>query len=128
MPGKRAKPGGRVARPQKLPPPLESEVQRVLLDWLHLKGLRAWRFNSGAMTKGGRHVRFNTAKGCSDILFIGPRGDSRFGALEVKRPGGKLTDDQAEFLRQVREAGGIAICASSVEELEEGLRAAGIQL
>jgi len=43
--------------------------------------------------------------------------DGRFVAIEVKRPGGKVTDGQREFLRKVTAAGGIAFVAYSVEDV-----------
>lgn len=56
------------------------------------------------------------AHGCSDI--IGCRA-GKFMAVEVKLPGNKPTQLQERFLRKVREAGGIAIIAYSLEQLDE---------
>lgn len=57
-------------------------------------------------------------KGISDIIGI-HRG--RFLAIEVKRPGNKLSDRQARFLRSVSDAGGIALVAYSVDDVIDGL-------
>jgi hypothetical protein len=112
-------------RSPAVPPPREAEVLRVLLQWFKLRGWPAWRFNSGALTVGDRFVRFHTARGCSDILFVAPGG--RFGACEVKREGGKPpTALQQSFLVTVGAAGGIAVCVRSVAELEERLIECGI--
>ncbi len=40
-----------------------------------------------------------------------------FAAVEVKSKSGKLTRDQENFLNAVRDAGGIAICARSVDDV-----------
>jgi hypothetical protein len=62
------------------------------------------------------------------LSHIEPSGDlivhlaiGRFLAIEVKRPGGKLTLDQTAFLEAVRQNGGIAIVATSVDDVMEGL-------
>lgn len=47
--------------------------------------------------------------------------EGRFIAIEVKKPGGKLTEKQEQFLHDVRAAGGIAFVAYSVDEVIENL-------
>ncbi len=42
-------------------------------------------------------------------------------AIEIKRPGGKVTEAQEKFLRRWNEAGGIAFVARSVDEVIEQL-------
>jgi penicillin-binding protein-related factor A (putative recombinase) len=51
-------------------------------------------------------------KGVADIIGI-YRGKPM--AIEVKKPGGRLSDDQAKFLKRWAEEGGIAIVAYSVD-------------
>lgn len=52
--------------------------------------------------------------GISDIIAIGSNGV--FMAIEVKKPGGKISSEQWNFLHDVARAGGIAIvCVSEVE-------------
>ena len=109
-------------KPLKLtrPEPTESAVQSGILKALGLHPFVAWhgRFNSGAAMIGEgkalRFVRYHTVKGCSDIL--GQLKDGRFLAIEVKRPSGRVTPDQAAFLAQVQQNGGVAFVARSVEE------------
>lgn len=60
----------------------------------------------------------------SDILGVLPEG--RFLACEVKKPGGRLRPEQASFLDRVAELGGVALCVSSVEELQEDLKSLGL--
>lgn len=108
--------------------PTEAEIQAQCLAYLALGGFVHWRSNTGAARlpgKGGRTrlVRFGTP-GVSDILGVLPGG--RFLAIEVKRPGGKLSAEQAAFLSRVRMAGGLALVVTSLGELREGLRTAGV--
>lgn len=106
--------------PLKLPKPTEKQIQNQILDWLRLMGGFVVRINSGAMRgdhKGKRwYMRFNDTPGCSDILGVW-RG--RALAVEVKRPGGKLTEHQERFLDAWQRAGGLAVVADSLD----GLRA-----
>ena len=53
--------------------------------------------------------------GVSDILGCTPQG--RFLAVECKDTGKKPTPEQVQFLDGVRERGGLAIVAHSVEEV-----------
>jgi hypothetical protein len=78
-----------------------------------------------ATSAGGkrRFVRFNGAKGCSDILGILPGG--RFMAVECKLPGNRPTADQQAFLDAVRTAGGLAVVVHDVAELALALGALG---
>jgi hypothetical protein len=105
----------------------EKDVLAELLRWLSLKGVFCWRNNSGAGTlRSGHFVRFG-APGSADILgLLSPSG--RFLAVEVKRPGGRPTERQGAWLEAVRAAGGVAVCASSIEELEAGLNRFGVKL
>jgi hypothetical protein len=106
--------------------PLEKDIQRQCLEWLRLRGVLAWRANSGAMTatyKGKtRFLKFNGIDGLSDIVGVLPGG--RFLACEVKRPGNTPTEDQEHFLGLVRDAGGLAVVVTSVDELIREVEAA----
>jgi hypothetical protein len=102
----------------------EQDIQRAILQLLTLRGIPAWRANTGAFTgeyKGQtRFVRFGT-KGQADILGVLPPA-GRLLALEVKRPGGKLTLEQDAFLRVITQAGGLAALVTSPAEVEALLR------
>lgn len=102
-----------------------------------LPGVVAWRVNVGAMRvegpRGRRFVRFGLP-GMADILgwrsiacpgeheracrVCGGRGRlAILLAVEVKRPGERPTAAQAAFLDRVREAGGLAVVATSVGDV-----------
>jgi hypothetical protein len=40
-------------------------------------------------------------------------------AIEVKRPRGRVTPEQQQFIDMINEAGGLAFVARSVEEVEK---------
>jgi hypothetical protein len=104
-------------------PANEAAVMAGCLQLLRLAGVFHWRANCGAAhLDGGRRRRFVRfgLRGCSDILGILPGG--RFLAVEVKRPGGKVTEVQRWFLDQITAAGGVALVVSDVRQLEELLR------
>lgn len=101
--------------------PLETQVLRACLDYLSYRGIFHWRANQGAIPlPGGGFRRFVGMKGISDILGVLPGG--RFLAIECKRPGGRESPSQVEFQERVVSLGGVAMCVSSVEELEEDLK------
>lgn len=104
------------------PKPLEAAVLKAVLRALALHPRVAWahRMNVGAFRDGDRYVRVGFV-GCSDI--IGQTTDGRFLAVEVKRPGGKPTEAQVEFLGRVQRAGGVAFVAWSVDDVARGLGA-----
>ena len=111
--------------------PLEKDIQRECLQWLHLRGILAWRSNQIPVPlKGGGFRRFTGLKGVSDILGMYTQIVEQDGvkspmglilAIEVKQPKGKLSPEQTEFLQQVNEGGGIGLCVHSLDELIEGM-------
>lgn len=111
----------------KAPRPLEREVLKQCRDYLRLRGFLVIRINSGAQVgeyKGKkRFIRFNDTNGVSDLLAL---RDSTVIFIEVKRPGGKLSDHQAAFLDDVRRHGGVGICVSSVDDLRRQLETHGL--
>jgi hypothetical protein len=96
---------------------LESEVLKQCLDYLQMRGIFAFRNNTGALKIGKRLVRFGMP-GSSDILGILPNG--QFLAVECKREkGGILSDKQVEFLNRIKVNGGVAVVVHSVNDLEK---------
>ena len=129
-----------------LPKPAEQSIVNACLDLLKLRGAFAWRVNQGALKAEGRFVRFSRVEGCSDIVGTLPIGWREFGpvvasvaeriqqggrfiAVEVKRPGlGKKSrpePHQQAFLDRITACGGLAVCVTSVAELDTILTAEG---
>ena len=101
--------------------PLESESLRQVIQALRNHNLVAWveRQNTGAIMVNGRFIKFGW-RGCSNLL--GQLTDGRLLAVECKRPkGGKLSDDQAFFLEQVRNHGGVSFVAKSLHDVFNNL-------
>lgn len=124
-------------RAGRAPARSEAEVQRAILDYLRtVPGVYAFRCNSRVVRMPGqggheRLVRFGV-KGLPDILgwqslggpLVQPFGEwrlARFLAIEVKRPGEPPSPAQLAFLELLRRAGGIAVVASSVEDVVAAL-------
>lgn len=106
----------------------ETALVASLLQLLKLRGIYAWRNNSGAFVLGeGKGRRFFRAGlvGGSDILgVVPPRG--RFLACEAKVGRNKPTADQELFLAAVRDSGGLACVCYSTQELDDFLAENGV--
>lgn len=102
----------------------ENDVVKAIREVLDLYGIPNARINSGAVAgayKGKRRfVRFNSCPGMSDIVGILPGGGQVI-AIEAKMPGRNPTDDQVAFMDQIRDNGGIAFVARSVDDVMEHL-------
>ena len=106
--------------------PTEQEIQRAILDYLRQDRRVAFvgRFNRGTISSSytnaqGRtsesYVRFNTIRGFPDIHGCLKGGRALY--VEVKRPGRKPTEDQADFLEQATKAGALAFVACSIDDV-----------
>jgi hypothetical protein len=106
----------------------ESAVLEAVLQLLAVHPMCAWaaRFNSGAMAIGQgserRYVRFHTMPGMSDVLgqLKAPWG-GRLVAIECKRAGMHPTPEQQSFLDTVNKAGGLALVATSADQVADAL-------
>lgn len=109
---------------RQAPRPLEKDILKGCLEYLIIvRRWRAWRANTGAAVVGKRFIRFGQI-GASDALAVIPPG-GRLLALETKRPGNKPTPAQEVWLGEIRDAGGLAIVATSVDDLRRQLEMAG---
>jgi Holliday junction resolvase len=101
----------------------ESEIQRNCIELLTRTGWLVIRLNGGRSgtilwsrwydDEGVCHQ-----KGISDILAV---KDSRLLALEIKRPGGKLSVDQRTFLSCAMQHGATPLVVEDVKDLESYL-------
>ena len=88
---------------------LEKHITADIRKFLNFKHVFHWKQWQGPMS---------SMPGVSDILGIF-RG--RFLAIEVKKPGGKLTEKQQEFIDRINANGGIAFVARDVFDVIETL-------
>jgi hypothetical protein len=105
----------------------ESNIQNQIRLALSGAGAVTFRNNVGqATTDDGRVIRYGVCNpGGSDLIGWVPVVVTEsmvgstlavFCAVEVKRPGGRVTEPQQRFLQAVRQAGGVAGVARSAEE------------
>jgi hypothetical protein len=106
----------------------ETALVKSLLDYLHnaCPNVVVWRQNQGMIPNGrGGFKKFTGRLGVSDIIgFVRPSG--RFLAVEAKVGTNKCSDHQAAFLTDVEKAGGIAVVAYSIADLEARLKEEGV--
>ena len=107
----------------------ESEIQRVILEWLAAKHIFSLRMNTGAMTSEyrgkKRFMRFGEP-GQADILAFVSRHYEHCGAgfdeikptwIEVKAEKGKQSDLQKSFQAKVESEGHMYILARSLDDV-----------
>jgi hypothetical protein len=104
-----------------------NDLVAACLHLLALHGVRAWRNNTtGVFDPERKRFRtFSGRKGVSDILGIIPPA-GRLVAVECKSGKGKLSSEQRAFLDDIAAAGGVAVCARSLDDLQAALAAAGV--
>ena len=94
-------------------------------------GARLFRNNVGRYKNSSGHwIQYGLAVGSSDLVgwrsikvtqeMVG-QTVAIFAACEVKTKAGRLTQDQNNFLEVVKQSGGIACVARSVDEAIEGI-------
>ena len=104
--------------------PKESQIQKSILDWLALQpDVFAWRSPNHAVFDFKRQTFRRKAayqRGVPDIIGICKiNGRVYTFALEVKRPGGKLSDEQREWLARFNDKGGYGYMVDSLEDTIE---------
>jgi hypothetical protein len=92
-----------------MPQLTEKEVTRQIRQVLKICRVWHWKEWQGPMS---------FPKGISDILGI---YKGQFLAIEVKRPGGRMSPDQEKFIDRVNQEGGIGFVAYSVDDVVERL-------
>jgi hypothetical protein len=95
----------------------EQDIQKAILDYLRIKKFVVFKHHStGSGIRDGKAFFFAySEKGISDIIACSKTG--RFIAIEVKKPGGKPSPEQLEFLERVNSNGGIGILAYSIDDV-----------
>lgn len=99
----------------------ETEVQNRIRLHLEVRfpGIILWRNSIGYDTRAKVHYGIG-GRGGSDLVGL---YKGRFIGIEVKAPGAYTEKEhlaeQSNFIRAIRDAGGLAGFASSVEEAEE---------
>lgn len=100
----------------------EADLMRSIMIALSAQGHACFRANVGQFfTKDGRHVTTGLPKGFSD-LFGHRAGDCKAFYLEVKKPFGRTTPEQVDFLAAMQSRGAIAGVVRSVADAEELIR------
>lgn len=123
----------RVGTKRKATAAPERDVRKVLQDAAALMGVTLLRNNVGALQdKYGRWVTYGLGLGSPDLVgwesvVIGPehvgQTFARFVGIEAKREaGGTVSERQARYLEQLRQAGARAGVARSVEDLQAILK------
>lgn len=101
----------------------EKVIENAILDYLLMIEGMFWKAQNVGIYDPRKGTFRKTSKyhkaGVADILGI-IRG--RFVAIEVKTKTGRLSKSQAKFLQDVKDNGGIAFVARSVNECDEKLR------
>lgn len=99
--------------------PLEKQIQNEILEYLNsLPHCRAWQTQSGAVFDPTRRSFRKPPKwapiGVADIIGI---WHGYFLAIEVKRPGGRLSAHQKDWLSDMVKRGAIAMVAFSLQDV-----------
>lgn len=102
----------------------ETKLVRLVLQYLHMHQIFAWRNNTGALPVGKRFIRFGYP-GSSDVLGVLP-ADGRLLAIECKVGRGRLTSEQNEFIDRVNRNGGLAFVVRSLDDLIRALTMEGV--
>jgi hypothetical protein len=102
----------------------EGAVVKACLEYLQLRGIYAYRQNTGAAeytdkTGKKRMVKYGKP-GASDIVGVMPGG--RFIAVECKALNGRLSDFQRQFLEDIDRMGGLAVVARSVDDIARAMK------
>jgi hypothetical protein len=111
--------------------PLEKDIQKAIIQFLsaHPKISIYGRFNSGTAITGDaqgntRYTRFNSIKGFPDIHGMLKGGRAVY--IEVKRPGGRVSEEQQEFIDKVSAHGAVAFVAYSVDDVIQNFKRLGV--
>lgn len=92
----------------------ESELQKIVLEWLKINRYKCWKNYLGPLfIKGGQMVK-NPNSGQPDIYVISKKIPGKLIAIELKSQKGKLSDKQKTEINELETAGVIVIIAKSL--------------
>lgn len=96
---------------------LERDIQKAIIDYLKIKRFVVFKHqNVGIKKPNGSYIPLPAGDiGISDIIACSPLGE--FVAIEVKRPGGVVSESQRAFIERVKLNGGIAFVAYSIDDV-----------
>ena len=100
----------------------ERAVQRAILLYLRVKGCLAAVTDAGAAYRAGAFFGDSIPAGWPDITGLLPSG--RFIGVECKAPGGRQSPVQKAMAEAIAKRNGIYILATSVDDVEKGLKRA----
>ena len=99
----------------------ETDLVHQIIQYLNFSGHLVQRTQSGMVKVTNRYGKQHLMKfaqaGTADITGCSKRG--RFIAVECKIPPNKPTALQEAYLQQVRQRGGIALVAYSLDDIEQ---------
>ena len=96
----------------------ESDLQKQILDYLRWRGIFCWKSNTTGIYDPVRKMfRTNHYKGVADIIGIAKGGFLI--AVGVKMKGNKPSPEQVQFIETIKQFGGVACIAYSLEDVEK---------
>lgn len=104
----------------------ETALVAAILQFLKLRRIMAWRVHTQGTYDPVRKVRrtFHGRKGVADIAGVlchrddDGRAIGRALFIEVKLPGGKLSEEQRQFIDEANANGAVAFVARSLADVE----------
>lgn len=113
-------------------PLTENEIQRAVFTHLRARpapGVVAFHPKNGGIHQRGRHRGINAGlgvlSGVSDVIVIKPPHATVY-ALELKKRGGKPSDEQTAFIKAVEKAGGKAHWVDTLDDALAWLEVHGL--
>lgn len=113
--------------------PKESDLVRGVLEYFGMRGIMAWRNNTGALrsiyrrkdgTTKERFMRYGLLGSPDVYACLKPLG--RLCGVECKQKGNKPTEAQQAFLAALNDSGGLGIVVYNLDELHNAIEAANI--
>jgi len=105
--------------------PKESEIQSAICEYLQMKGHFFWRQNNAGIQRTGADGRqfWTTNKysmrGVADIICFDKTRTGIATFIEVKRPSGRLSEDQELFKMACEDHGCEYLIVKSIDDLQE---------